>query len=60
MKRKYTDDQIAQAKAAIKRSVLIRYGDHFGPELVGVDVSDQDAIDVLDGKSIDQLMKEAK
>jgi hypothetical protein len=54
----YTATQIADAKAAIKRAVMVRFGgDLLGPALVGVEVSDADAQRYLNGATIDDLLE---
>jgi hypothetical protein len=54
---RYTAEQIEQARQEIKRAVMVRFGGHMGPALVGVTVQDEDAIRYLDGATIDQLLE---
>jgi hypothetical protein len=53
----YTAEQIEEARAAIKRAVMIEFGGALcGPALVGVDVSDADAIAYLNGATVAELL----
>jgi hypothetical protein len=53
----YTTTEIEAARAAIRRAVMARFGgDLCGPALVGVEVSDEDAVRYLNGATIDELL----
>ena len=53
----YTTEQIEEARNAIKRGVMATFGgDLCGPALVGVDVTDADAIRYLNGATIEELL----
>jgi hypothetical protein len=52
----HTAEDIAKAKAEIKRHVMAKFGGHMGPALVSVDVSDMDAAAYLSGTPIERLL----
>jgi hypothetical protein len=49
--------EIETAKAEIRRTVMARFGGHFGGALTGVEVSDDDARRYIGGATIDELLE---
>jgi hypothetical protein len=54
---RYTEDEITDAIHEIKRAVMVRFGGGVGGALVGVEVSEDDAVRFLDGATIDELLQ---
>ena len=57
MQSEYTAGQVAEAKKAIARAVMAKFGgDLIGPAITGITVDDEDAIRYMNGATIEDLL----